>query len=78
MHKRFRLVIFTILALFFAFVMADAVGVFNKLPYDEIPHGNHAHYVPKDRDPNVPIGQFPTRPPGPNERITPQGQIVAK
>lgn len=78
MHKRFRLVIFTILALFFALVMADAVGVFNTKPYDEIPHGNHTHYMPKDRDPNVPVGQFPTRPPGPDERITPQGQIVSK
>lgn len=50
-------------------------------PYDErgivaIPHGDHNHYVPKDRDPNVSISNFPTVPPGPNERILPDGRVV--
>jgi hypothetical protein len=62
--------------LFFVLVMADTLGIFHTKPYNEVPHGNHVHYVPRDRDPSVPIGQFPTRPPGPGERITPQGQIV--
>jgi hypothetical protein len=50
-------------------------------PYDErgivaIPHGDHNHYVPRDRDPEVSISNFPTIPPGPNERITPDGRVV--
>ena len=46
--------------------------------YMEVPHGDHVHYVPKDRDPNVDISSFPTRLPGPNERIAPNGQFVSK
>ena len=61
---------------FFGIVFADALGVFNTKPYTEVPHGDHVHYVPKDRDPDVPAGEFPTSPPGPGQRITPQGQIV--
>lgn len=50
-------------------------------PYDErgvasISHGDHTHYVPRDRDPNVSISNFPTTPPGPNERILPDGRVV--
>jgi len=44
--------------------------------YQKVEHGNHAHYYPSDRDPDVPLSEFPTRPPGPGERITPEGQIV--
>jgi hypothetical protein len=76
MKKRLRPVLFLLIGLFLAFVIADALGVFDRRSYFEVPHGSHSHYVPHDRDPDVPIGQFPTRPPGPSERITPQGQIV--
>ncbi len=78
MRKRrgLRWIVLIAVTLFFGFAIADSMGVFNTLPYTEIPHGNHVHYVPKDRDPNVSVGQFPTRAPGPGERITPQGQIV--
>lgn len=58
--------------------MADALGVFNPKPYTKVSKGSHAHYVPKDRDPDVSISRFPKRPPGPNEEITPQGNIVNK
>lgn len=61
---------------FLILLLIDAQGVFDDSPYFEVPHGNHVHYVPKDRDPNVDLDAFPTRPPGPGERITPQGQIV--
>jgi hypothetical protein len=46
--------------------------------YVEISHGNHVHYVPADRNPNVSISNFPTAPPGPDERILPNGQVVKK
>ncbi|MDZ4698061.1 MAG: hypothetical protein SH809_00005 [Rhodothermales bacterium] len=46
--------------------------------YVEISHGNHVHYVPADRNPNVSISNFPTAPPGPDERILPNGQVVQR
>ncbi len=73
---RIRVVLFLILGVVLAFALLDSLGLFDRRHYFEVPHGSHTHYVAKDRDPNVPIGQFPTRPPGPGERITPQGTIV--
>lgn len=64
------------LAFLIAFAVIDSAGVFNKKDYVAVPHGNHNHYVPHDRDPDIPVHSFPQRPPGPGERITPQGQIV--
>ena len=58
--------------------LLESVGTFDTKDYYEVPHGSHTHYVSKDKDPNVSVSQFPTRPPGPDERITPQGQIVKK
>ncbi|WP_456429191.1 hypothetical protein [Rhodocaloribacter sp.] len=78
MHKRLRWTFLIILGLFFAFALADSLGVFDDRPYYEVPHGNHTHYVPKDCDPPVTPGDAPTRPPDPDERINCQGQIVPK
>ena len=60
------------------FIMRPILDPFGNKEYMEIPHGNHVHYVPKDKDPNVSVSNFPTTPPGPNERITPDGRIVPK
>ena len=60
------------------FAMADALGFFNPKPYTKVSKGSHAHYVPDDHDPDVPITRFPKQLPEPNERITPKGQIVKK
>jgi hypothetical protein len=76
MRKRLRWVLLAIVGVFFLFVLLDSLNLFHQGPYLEIPHGDHVHYVPHDRDQNVPIGQFPTRRPGPNEYITPRGEIV--
>ncbi len=54
----------------------NALGVFDDKPYRAVPHGNHYHYVPIDRDMSVPLDAFPTVPPRPGERILPNGQIV--
>lgn len=71
-------VAFVAAVIFFFAVFRQAVDPFGDQPYIEVTHGDHTHYVPKDRDPNVSVGQFPTREPGPNERITPEGRIVEK
>lgn len=56
--------------------LADALGYFNPKSYTAVSHGSHSHYVPDDRDPNVPINDFPQEEPGPGEKISPTGQIV--
>ena len=56
--------------------LADALGYFNPKPYTKVSHGSHSHYVPHDRDPDVPINNFPQTEPAPGEAITPTGQIV--
>ena len=76
MRTRRSKIIIAVVALFLAIVIIDALGVFDTSPYTEVNHGDHKHYVPKDRDPDVSLDAFPTQPPGPNERINPQGQIV--
>lgn len=69
--------LFVVAALVIAgLVIADSNGLFDTRPYREVPHGNHSHFVPHDRDPSVPISDFPTRPPREGERITPDGRIV--
>lgn len=60
------------------FAMADSLGVFNTKGYTEVSHGSHIHYVPDDRDSNVPIHNFPTEAPGPDQRITPDGRVVSQ
>lgn len=56
--------------------ISDSLGLFSSKPYKAIPHGTHNHYVPNDRDPDVPIGEFPTQPPSDREVITPDGRVV--
>lgn len=61
---------------FFSYLFWLVVNPYRNQPYEEVPHGDHVHYVPKDRNEDVSIGQFPTRPPEKGERITPDGEIV--
>ena len=71
-----RWILIAVAAVFFLFVVYQVLNPFPDQPYMEIPHGNHTHYVPKDRNPDVPMNRFPTQPPGPNERILPDGRVV--
>lgn len=71
-----RWVLLVVAAVFFTFVMYRVLNPFPDQPYLEIPHGDHVHYVPKDRDRDVSMSNFPTQPPGPDERITPDGRVV--
>lgn len=66
----------TVFGVFFVIILWTVVNPYRGQDYGEIPHGDHVHYVPKDRNLEVPISRFPTRPPEPGERITPEGQIV--
>jgi len=65
-----------VLGIFFAFIVWRVINPYRGQPYEEVPHGDHSHYVPKDRNSDVPISRFPTRPPEEGERITPDGEIV--
>ncbi|HHP7239867.1 hypothetical protein [Longibacter sp.] len=69
-----------LVAIFFvalvAIVSYSAITQFEGQPYMEVPHGDHVHYVPKDRDEDVPLSDFPTQEPAPNERILPDGRVV--
>lgn len=77
---RFRARIFLLVvgAVLFFFVMQQVLNPFGDNEYAEVPHGDHSHYVPKDRDPQVPISNFPTRPPAEHEKIMPDGRVVSK
>ena len=74
--NKFKYVIIAVITVLAGVAMADALGFFNSKPYTKISKGSHAHYVPDNRDPDVSIIRFPKRPPGPNEKITPQGKLV--
>lgn len=63
---------------FFFSVLRESLDPFGDQPYVEISHGDHVHYVPKDRDPKVSIGNFPTQRPEPHETITPEGRVVER
>lgn len=65
-----------VLVAFFGYLLWQVVNPYRGQAYEEVPHGDHTHYVPRDRDTDVPISRFPTRPPGEGERITPDGNIV--
>ena len=73
-----RWIVFAVVAVFLVLVMREVLDPYDGADYTEVPHGNHSHFVPKDRDPDVEIGRFPSTRPGPGQRITPQGQIVPK
>lgn len=73
-----RWVIGTVFVVFLGAALYQVINPYPDQPYMEIPHGDHVHYVPKDRNQDVSVSQFPMQPPGPNERITPDGRIVTE
>ncbi len=75
---RLRIIMAVLAAIVLIFVMQWVLNPYGDKDYAEIPHGDHSHFVPRDRDPNVPISNFPRNPPATNERITPDGRIVPK
>ena len=77
-RKRLRWILIILALLFFYGLMRDTINPFGNQEFIEIPHGDHSHFVPRDRNPDISISDFPTSPPGPNERITPDGRVVPK
>lgn len=73
-----RWVVIVFFAVITLFMMQEVLDPYGDKGYMEINHGDHKHYVPPDRDPNVSISNFPQTPPGPNERIMPDGRVVPK
>lgn len=69
-------IIGAVLFLFFSYLTWQVVNPYRNQPYGKVPHGDHVHYVPKDRNEDVPISRFPRQPPEEGERITPDGQVV--
>lgn len=65
-----------VLLAFFSYLLWFVINPYRNQPYEKVPHGDHVHYVPKDRNENVSISRYPTRAPEPGERITPDGEIV--
>ena len=73
-----RIAFLVFIALLLVFIAREVLDPFGGRDILEIPHGNHVHYVPRDRDPNVALDRFPTVPPGPDERILPNGMVVPR
>ena len=76
--KRRRRVLLGIAGFFLFLALLSALDPFGDKGYVGISHGDHTHYVPEDRDPDVSISNFPGTPPGPNERILPDGRVVPR
>jgi hypothetical protein len=78
MTRSRRRLLFWILALVLigVLVLPEVLDPYGGKSYTEINHGNHTHFVPRDRDMDVPLDRFPTSPPGPGQRILPDGRVV--
>jgi hypothetical protein len=74
--NRFKTIVIVLVSLFFILALLSSLGIFDSKSYTAVPHGNHSHYVPKDRDPSVPIHNFPQQPPPPGKKISPTGEII--
>ena len=65
-----------VLLVFFGAVMWNVINPYRGQRFEEIPHGDHVHYLPKDRNLDVPVSEFPMQKPAKDERITPDGEVV--
>ncbi len=69
-------IVLTVAGLLVAWVVVDALGVFDNSDFTAIPHGSHDHYVPKVRDEGIGADNCPTRAPESDEFISTQCQII--
>lgn len=86
-RQKVRFALFAALALLFAFVLADTLGlresetgVLSPKGYVPISHGSHTHYVPNgwrgSEATGVSISAFPTTPPPEGMTVSQTGEIV--
>ncbi|KPP94685.1 MAG: hypothetical protein HLUCCA01_08495 [Bacteroidetes bacterium HLUCCA01] len=78
LSKKRRIIFVALAAVIASIVIIDANRIFNPDEYIIVPHGNHNHYLPRDRDESVPVHSFPMVRPRPNETITPDGRVVPR
>ncbi len=78
MKIRARFYLILGIGLFLLVVLIDSLGAFDSRAYNEVPHGSHTHFVPKDCNPPLAVGNSPTRRPTEDEHITCDGQIVSE
>ncbi|MDA1028075.1 MAG: hypothetical protein O3B41_03360 [Bacteroidetes bacterium] len=76
MKKKARFYILVAMGIFLTMVLIDSFGVFDDRLYNEVPHGSHTHYVPKNCDPPLAVSDSPTRRPAETEHIDCTGQYV--
>lgn len=65
-----------VLLVFFGALMWTVINPYRGQRFEKVPHGDHVHFVPKDRNEEVPMSRFPTQRPESDERITPEGEVV--
>jgi hypothetical protein len=65
-----------VLLVFFGVIMWEVINPYRGQRFEKIPHGDHVHYVPRDRNQDVSVSRFPTQKPEADERITPTGEVV--
>ena len=70
-----HMVALALLAVVGFFVMRTALDPYGDAEIVEVPHGNHSHFVPRDRNPEASISNFPTSAPGPDQCVTPDGPL---
>ena len=76
--KKLKIPVLIIGALLFAFAVIDSLDLFVEKEYHKITHGDHIHYLPVKRNPDLPLDAFPTKLPPEGYVIGPDGHVVHK
>lgn len=75
-RRRLNIVLALIAIAFVSVVLVDALDLLSDQTWSEVPHGNHSHFVPNDRDDGVSISDCPQRPPSSQEILSSQCQLI--
>ncbi len=74
--KKARWILAGLVLLLGGVALFDALKMPDDGPYRKIPHGDHVHYMPKDRNPEAHLDAFPTKLPPPGFVIDRDGNVV--
>ena len=72
-----RWIIGGVAALLVCVVIVDALDLLDDKTWTEISHGNHSHFVPYDKDADVSVSDCPQQPPGADELLSSQCQMLS-